>query len=158
MTFSIVARDPSTGALGVAVQTCRFAVGKDVPWARAGVGAVATQAIGEPGYGLRCLERMRDGASASEALADAQRADPAPFLRQVGVIGADGTVDAFTGEWCIDHAGHLVGDGYAVQGNMLADPDVVPAMARAYETSTEPFPRRMLRALQAAQVAGGDAR
>jgi uncharacterized Ntn-hydrolase superfamily protein len=158
MTFSIVARDPSTGALGVAVQTCMFAVGKDVPWACAGVGAVATQAFGEPAYGPRCLDRMRDGASASEALADAQRSDPASFLRQVGVVGADGTADAITGEWCIDHAGHLLGDAYAVQGNMLAGPDVLPAMARAYETSAEPFARRLLRALQAAQLAGGDAR
>jgi uncharacterized Ntn-hydrolase superfamily protein len=158
MTFSIVARDPATGALGVAVQTCMFAVGTAVPWARAGVGAVATQAIGEAAYGERCLERIAAGASASDALADAQAADPAAFLRQVGVVASDGTVAATTGEWCIDNAGHLLGEGFAVQGNMLASPDVWPAMAETYRASTEPFPRRLVAALRAGQAAGGDAR
>jgi uncharacterized Ntn-hydrolase superfamily protein len=158
MTYSIVARDPATGALGVAVQTCMFAVGSGVPWARAGVGAVATQAIGEPAYGPRCLDAIEAGGSASAALADAQAADPAAFLRQVGVVAADRSVAAATGELCVDHAGHLLGDGFAVQANMMANSDVWPAMAEAFTASTAVFPRRLLAALEAGQAAGGDAR
>lgn len=158
MTYSIVARDPATGSLGVAVQTCMFAVGSIVPWAQAGVGAVATQAIAERGYGPRCLNALADGASATDALARATAADPAPFLRQVGVVSATGDVAAMTGEWCIDHAGHLLGDGFVVQANMMASTDVWPALADAYSTATGPFPRRLLAALLAGQAAGGDAR
>ncbi len=158
MTFSIVARDPGSGALGAAVQTCMFAVGAFVPWARPGVGAVATQAIVEPAYGHRCLDAMQAGASSPDALAGAQAADPAGQLRQVGVVSADGSVAAVTGEWCIDHAGHLLGDGFAVQANMMASPDVWPAMAAAFGASADSFPRRMLAALEAGQWAGGDAR
>ena len=97
MTFSIVARDPETGALGVAMQTCMFAAGAVVPWARPGVGAVATQAITETAYGPRCLDAMQAGASAAGALAAAQAADPGAFLRQVGVVSADGSAAAVTG-------------------------------------------------------------
>jgi uncharacterized Ntn-hydrolase superfamily protein len=158
MTYSIVARDPATGALGVAVQTCMFAVGAGVPWARAGVGAVSTQAISDPAYGPRCLDAMEAGADAETALERARAADPAPFLRQVGVVGADGTVATTTGEFCIDHAGHVLGDGFAVQANMMANPDVWPAVAEAYRSSGAPFPRRLLDALNAGQAAGGDAR
>jgi uncharacterized Ntn-hydrolase superfamily protein len=158
VTYSIVARDPESGALGVAVQTCMFAVGAVVPWARAGVGAVASQAIGEPAYGHRCLDAIESGASAAEALERAQAADPAALLRQVGVVAVDGTVAAATGEWCIDHAGHVLGDGFAVQANMMASDRVWPAMADAFVASTEPFPRRLIAALDAAQAAGGDAR
>jgi len=158
MTYSIVARDPATGALGVAVQTCMFAVGSIVPWARAGVGAVATQAFAETSYGLRCLDLIDGGATASEALVGAQAGDPVPALRQIGVVAADGTAAATTGEMCVDHAGHLVGDGFAVQANMMASPEVWPAMAAAYEASAAPFPRRLLAALKAAEAAGGDAR
>jgi len=158
VTYSIVARDPGTGLLGVAVQTAMFAAGANVPWARAGVGAVATQAITEGSYGSRCLDAIQGGASAPAALAQAQAADEAALLRQVGVAAADGTVAAMTGEWCIDHAGHLLGDGFAVQANMMASPAVWPAMAEAYQSSPEPFPRRLLAALAAGQAAGGDAR
>ncbi len=158
MTFSIVARDPGSGALGVAVQTCMLAVGAFVPWARPGVGAVATQAIVEPAYGPRCLDAMQAGASSPEALAGAQAVDPAALLRQIGVVSADGSVAAVTGEWCIDHAGHLLGDGFAVQANMMASPAVWPAMAAAFGASAESFPRRLLVALEAGQSAGGDAR
>ena len=158
MTFSIVARDPQTGSLGVAVQTCMFAVGSTVPWAQAGVGAVATQAIAERAYGPRCLQALADGASASESLADATALDPAAFLRQVGVVSAAGDVAAMTGEWCIDYAGHLLGDGFAVQANMMANAAVWPAMADGYLAASGSFPRRLLAALLAAQAAGGDAR
>jgi len=158
MTFSIVARDPDSGALGVAVQTCMFAAGAIVPWARPGVGAVATQAIAEAAYGPRCLDAMQAGATAAEALAGAQAADPAAFLRQVGVVSADGSAVAVTGEWCIDHAGHLLGDGFAVQANMMADPGVWPAMAAAFGEPAPSFAGRLLAALEAGQAAGGDAR
>jgi uncharacterized Ntn-hydrolase superfamily protein len=158
VTYSIVARDPESGALGVAVQTCMFAVGAVVPWARAGVGAVATQAIGEPAYGPRCLDAIEAGASAAEALERAHAADPAALLRQVGVVASDGTVAATTGEWCIDQAGHVVGDGFAVQANMMASDRVWSAMAETFLATKAPFPRRLFAALEAAQAAGGDAR
>jgi uncharacterized Ntn-hydrolase superfamily protein len=179
MTYSIVARDPQTGLLGVAVQTAMFAVGSTVPWARAGVGAVATQAMAEPAYGTRCLDALQAGASAQAALDQAMTADQAALLRQVAVVDANGSAAAFTGEWCIDQAGHIVGDGFAVQANMMASPDVWPAMAAAYG-SAAPMPeagssgldggdrandeaawsfgRRLLAVLEAAQAAGGDAR
>ncbi len=158
MTYSIVARDVATGELGVAVQTCMFAVGAVVPWARPGVGAVATQAIGEPAYGPRCLDELALGATAVEALSAAQTADPLFDLRQVGVVGADGTVAAATGALCIDHAGEVVGEGFAVQANMMSSPDVWPAMAASFGSSSGPLARRLLAALVAGEEAGGDAR
>jgi uncharacterized Ntn-hydrolase superfamily protein len=158
MTFSIVARDPASGALGVAVQSCFLGVGAIVPFTRPGVGAVATQAFTDPAYGPRCLDALAAGASAAEALDKAAAADPAAFLRQVGVVGADASVAAHTGAGCIDHAGHRAGEGFAVQANMMASPSVWPAMADAYATATGPLPRRLLAALDAAQAAGGDAR
>ena len=158
MTFSICARDPETGALGVAVQTCMLAVGATVPWARAGVGAVATQSFTDKGYGPRCLEALAAGLDAEAALANARDDDPISVMRQVGVVSARGDVAAFTGELCIDHAGHVLGAGYAVQANMMASRAVWPAMARAYETANGTFAHRLLRALVAGQEAGGDAR
>jgi uncharacterized Ntn-hydrolase superfamily protein len=158
MTYSIVARDPDTGALGVAVQTCMFAVGAIVPWARAGVGAVATQAFTERLYGPRCLAAMADGKTAEEALAAARELDPGAAIRQVGVVDAHGTVSNFTGESCIDFAGGRTGDGYAVQANMMASADVWPAMASAFEASSAAFPQRLLTALVAGENAGGDGR
>jgi uncharacterized Ntn-hydrolase superfamily protein len=158
MTYSIVARDPVTGELGVAVQSGTLGVGTVVPWARPGVGAVATQAIAEPAYGPRCLDALAAGSPATGALEAAAAADAAGFLRQVGVVAADGTVAAVTGEGCIDHAGHLLGDGFTVQANMMASPRVWPAMADAFTAAAGPLPRRLLAALEAAQRAGGDAR
>jgi uncharacterized Ntn-hydrolase superfamily protein len=157
MTYSIVARDAG-GQLGVAVQTAMFNVGAVVPWARPGVGAVATQAFGEPAYGARCLDALESGASAADALAAAVAADPMPALRQVGVVSADGTVAAHTGELCIDHAGHLLGEAFSVQANMMRSPEVWPAMADDFRASDGPLARRLLSALRAAQAAGGDAR
>jgi len=159
MTFSIVARDAGSGQLGVAVQTAMFAAGAVVPWAQAGVGAVATQAIAEPAYGPRCLDLMADGESATAALESAKADDAMSPLRQVGVVGADGSAAAFTGDLCIDHCGHLIGDGWTVQANMMASAEVWPAMAAAYEASrSSSLARRLLEALHAAQEAGGDAR
>lgn len=158
MTYSIVARDPETGELGVAVQTCMFAVGTVVPWARAGVGAVATQAIGEAAYGPRCLDAMAGGANASDALAHAITLDPMPMLRQVGVIDAQGGTACHTGELAIDQCGQIAADGYAVQANMMASNEVWPAMAAAFENERGDLAARMLAALFAAEDAGGDAR
>jgi uncharacterized Ntn-hydrolase superfamily protein len=158
MTYSIVARDQVSGELGVGVQTAMFAVGSIVPWVRAGVGAVATQAIGEPAYGPLCLDALAGGSTASEALAAAQAADPMAELRQVGVVGADGSVASATGTLCIDCAGHIVGDGFAVQANMMSTPDVWPAMASTFAVSSGPLARRLLATLTAAEAAGGDAR
>jgi len=158
MTYSIVARDPESGRLGVAVQTCWFAVGALVPWAVAGVGAVATQAMVEVSYGPKCLDRLGAGAGAGRALDEVKAEDDGSAVRQVAVVDASGSAAAHTGELCIDHAGHHVGAGYSVQANMMASPDVWPAMAEAYEAATGPFPERLLAALVAAEGAGGDAR
>jgi uncharacterized Ntn-hydrolase superfamily protein len=158
MTYSIVARDAATGQLGVAVQTAMFAGGAVVPWARAGVGAVASQAISEPAYGPRCLDRMALGESAAAALEAARALDPMAPLRQVGVVDVAGAAAAFTGDLCIDRCGHLVGDGWAVQANMMASAEVWTAMAEAFEASTASLARRLMAALHAAQGAGGDAR
>src|SRR6202050_3391774 len=105
MTYSIVARDPDSGAFGVAVQTCWFAVGAIVPWARAGVGAVATQAMVEVSYGPRCLEKLVAGADAHRALEDVRAQAPDSAVRQVAVVDGAGGADAFTGAKCIDYAG-----------------------------------------------------
>jgi uncharacterized Ntn-hydrolase superfamily protein len=158
MTYSIVARDDSTGELGVAVQTCFLAVGSIAPWARPGVGAVATQAFAELAYGPRCLDALGAGNSAGDALAEARAADPTAEIRQVGVVGADGTIAAVTGERCVDHAGHVIGDGFTTQANMVSTPEVWGAMASAFESSTGHLARRLLAALDAGEAAGGDAR
>lgn len=158
MTYSIVARDPDSGALGVAVQTCWFAAGAIVPWAVAGVGAVATQAMVEVSYGPLCLEKLGAGIGAGAALDDVRAADTGSAVRQVAVVDAGGGASAFTGALCIDHAGHHVGAHYSVQANMMASTEVWPAMADAYERATGPFAQRLLGALRAAEDAGGDAR
>ena len=158
VTYSIVARDPATGELGAAVASCMFAAGSLVPWARAGVGAVATQAFGEVGYGPRCLALLAAGVNAEAALADVRAADELSTLRQVALIDATGAVSSFTGDLCIDHAGHLVGNDYGVQANMTASERVWPAMAEAFESGRGPLGARMLSALRAAQDEGGDAR
>jgi uncharacterized Ntn-hydrolase superfamily protein len=122
MTYSVVARDPASGALGVAVQSCFFAVGAVVPWARPGVGAVATQAFADTAYGHRCLDALAAGSSPAEALSSASAADPAAFLRQVGVVAADGSVAAHTGAGCIDHmSAALLVVGGAPGGGRLVD-------------------------------------
>lgn len=143
VTYSIVARDREAGQLGVAVQTCMPAVGAKVPFARAGVGAVASQAFAEPSYGARCLDGLAAGLGSEAALADARAADPGSASRQVGVVGADGSVAAFTGEACIEHAGAVVGHEFAVQPNMMASADVWPAMADAYTGAEGSLARRL---------------
>ena len=157
-TYSIVARDPATGALGVAVQSHWFAVGQIVTWAEPGVGAIATQSFAEPEYGRRGLELLRGGAAAPDALAKLVAEDEARAVRQVAFVDAQGRVAAHTGAGCIEHAGHHVGDGYSVQANMMANDRVVPAMRDAYEAAQGDLADRLLAALDAAQAVGGDLR
>ncbi len=158
MTYSIVARDPDTGELGVAVQSHWFGAGGLVAWAEAGVGAVATQATVEVGYGPRGLERMRAGDDAAAALAALGAEDPGADVRQVAMVDASGTVAAHTGSRCIPMAGHRVGAGYSVQANMMWNDTVWDAMAEAYEASAGDLAHRLLDALDAAEAEGGDIR
>ncbi len=157
-TFSIVARDPATGELGVAVQSHWFSVGALVAWAEPGVGAVATQSFVEPAYGPRGLALMRDGAAAPDALKQLVAADAAEAVRQVAFVDARGRTAAHTGARCIQHAGHHTGDGYSVQANLMGNDRVVPAMRAAFEAAKGDLAERMLAALDAAQAAGGDLR
>jgi len=157
-TFSIVARDPATGEMGVAVQSHWFSVGPLVPWAAAGVGAVATQSFVNPAFGPDGLALMERGRSATEALAELIAADPGEAMRQVALVDARGQVAVHTGARCIAWAGHRTGEGYGVQANMMLGDAVVPAMARAFETTTGPLAERLIAALEAGQAAGGDIR
>jgi uncharacterized Ntn-hydrolase superfamily protein len=157
-TFSIVARDPVTGDMGVAVQSHWFSVGSIVTWAEAGVGAVATQSFVDPGYGYKGLELMRGGVAAPEALKRLADADPQREVRQVAMIDAQGRVAALTGKLDIQAAGHHMGAQYSVQANMMENDRVWPAMAEAYERTRGDLADRLLAALEAAQRSGGDIR
>jgi uncharacterized Ntn-hydrolase superfamily protein len=157
-TYSIVARDPATGELGVAVQSHWFGVGPIVPWAEAGVGAVATQSFVEPAYGPNGLTLMRAGKSAPDALKELLAKDTARDVRQVAMIDSQGRVDAWTGAKDIQAAGHQVGQNYSVQANLMLNDKVWPAMARAFESAKGDLADRMLAALDAAQAVGGDIR
>jgi uncharacterized Ntn-hydrolase superfamily protein len=157
-TFSIVARDPATGEMGVAVQSHWFSVGSIVTWAEAGVGAVATQSFVDPGYGPRGLELMRNGVAAPAALDQLVKADNQRDGRQVAMIDASGRVSAYTGRSAIASAGHKAGADYSVQANLMANERVWPAMAAAYESTKGDLADRLLAALAAAQAAGGDIR
>lgn len=157
-TFSIVARDPDTGELGIAVESKFFGVGAVVPWARAGVGAVATQSYANTSFGPRGLDLMAEGASAREALDALVAADSGAARRQVGIVDAQGRTATFTGDACLSWAGGITGEHYAAQGNILAGPAVVDAMAVAFETTTGDLATRLVTALAAGQAAGGDAR
>lgn len=176
-TYSIVARDPATGEMGVAVQSHWFAVGQVVPWAEAGVGAVATQSFVDPTYGQLGIELLRAGKSAPAALRGLLAADAACDVRQVAFIDAAGHVATFTGGRDIVAAGGIAGNGtssavqcgaaggslivgrdFAVQANLMANDRVWPAMARAYTETPGDLAARMLAALDAAQASGGDIR
>ena len=158
MTYSIVARDPETGRLGVAVQSHWFSVGSVVSWAEAGVGAVATQSFAERSYGPLGLELMRRGRSAPEALETLVHADKSRDVRQVAFVDASGTVSVHTGDDCIREFGHLTGDGFSVQANMMERDTVWTAMADAYRSAEGDLPDRLLAALAAAQAERGDIR
>ncbi|MDY7225576.1 DUF1028 domain-containing protein [Hyalangium rubrum] len=157
-TYSIVARDPATGELGVAVQSHWFSVGAVVPWAEAGVGAVATQSFVDPSYGKLGLELMRLGRAAPDALKGLLVADSGSAVRQVAMIDAQGRVAAHTGERCIVAAGHIAGENFSVQANMMDKDTVWPAMAKAFRETKGDLAARMMAALEAAEAAGGDIR
>jgi uncharacterized Ntn-hydrolase superfamily protein len=158
VTYSIVARDTDSGQLGVAAQSCYFALGSVLPWARAGVGAVATQSMVDPGYGPRCLDLLAEGLPAAEALDRVRAADEGREVRQVGLVDAAGRVASFTGALCIDHLSHAAGEGYSAQANMMAGPGVCEAMAEAFEHTAGDLATRLVAALVAAEGKGGDAR
>jgi uncharacterized Ntn-hydrolase superfamily protein len=158
VTYSIVARDPDTGELGVAVQSRAFGTGRAVMWAQSQVGAVATQAFAEKSYGPLGLELMAAGLSPEKALAELCEADELRESRQVAFLAPDGRTAAHTGSDCIPECGHLAGDGFSAQGNMLRSTEVWPAMAEAFSTVNGTLAERLLDALDAAEAAGGDFR
>ena len=159
MTYSIVARDAGSGAYGIAVASRFFAVGALVPHLRGGVGAIATQAFVSPLYGTDGLGLLAEGQSAEEVLRAMTERDQGRDHRQVHLMDGQGRSAAFTGAQCIDWAGHLVGEGVSVAGNMLAGPQVVAETLRAYEDNGElPFVERLLTAMEAGEAAGGDKR
>jgi len=157
-TFSIVACDRSNGDLGVAVQSKFIAVGSIVPWARAGVGAVATQAWANVGYGPNALGMLEEGLTAPQVLERLLRTEENRDVRQIAIVDAKGNVAVHTGMKCMEWAGHVGGYGYSCQGNILAGKEVVESMARAYDETDGDLVDRLLVALSAGQKAGGDRR
>ena len=159
MTWSIIARDKTTGRLGIAVATRFFAVGAMVPHIETGVGAIATQAFVNAHYGPRGLAMLRGGASAQDTVDRLTAADAGRDHRQIHVMDREGRSAAHTGTACIDWCGHAIHDGFSVAGNMLAGPQVVTETVRAYEANAAvPFARRLLAAMNAGEAAGGDKR
>lgn len=158
-TYSIVAIDKETGEMGVAVQSHWFATGTLVIWGEAGVGVVATQSFVNPAFGPEGLALMKKGKAVDQAMQSLLAKDEGKEFRQLGLLNAKGEAAAFTGSQCIDFAGHIVGEGYAVQANLMANDKVWPAMAKAFESSAgQSLTNRLMAALEAAQVAGGDIR
>ena len=158
MTFTIIARDPSSGDLGIAAQTRFFAVGRSVPWARPGIGGVATQALTEPALGPRVLDLLTSGLSAEEALEAVIAGDPRRQVRQLGVVDGTGRFAVHTGAQCIRHAEHVVKRDHATLGNIGTEPGIPQAMSSAFIESHGPLAWRMLAALQAGERTGGDLR
>lgn len=158
MTYSIVARDEDTGELGVAVQSHYFQVGPVVPWAVAGVGAVATQSQVNVSFGPLALDYLKAGYTAGQALKALLAGDSEPDGRQVAVVDAAGNVATHTGARCIPAAGHRVGEGFSVQANLMEKDTVWDAMFEAYTTTRAPLAERLMAALEAAEAEGGDIR
>src|ERR1700674_4197366 len=158
MTYSIVARDKKTGEFGVAVQSHYFQVSPAVPWALAGVGAVATQSMVNLSYGPLGLELLQAGYSADQALRALTAGDPKAEVRQCAIVDAAGNVAAHTGTKCILAAGHRLGDGFSCQANLMEKDTVWDAMAAAFEATDAPLAERMMAALEAAEAEGGDIR
>jgi uncharacterized Ntn-hydrolase superfamily protein len=158
VTYSIVARDADTGEMGVATQSQAFAVGNSVPFALPGHGVIATQSMAEPMYGSVGLDLLRGGFTAQEVLTALSSVDPQPERRQVAVLGVNGDLAAYTGDSCVEAAGHLVGETCVALANMAASPLVWESMVERYESSGGPLAQRLLNALQAAEEAGGDFR
>jgi uncharacterized Ntn-hydrolase superfamily protein len=157
-TFSVVGYDPETGDLGVAVQSRFFGVGSVVPWAKADVGAIATQALANTTYGPKGLELLESGLSPEEVVKKLTSEDLGRDFRQLGIVDARGRSAAFTGEKAQEWRGHVTGPNYACQGNILAGEDVVKRMSQAFQFTEGPLAERLVAALKAAQSAGGDKR
>jgi uncharacterized Ntn-hydrolase superfamily protein len=157
-TFSIVGFDPETKELGIAVQSKFLGVGAVVPWAKAGIGAVATQSYANTSYGPRGLEYMASGKTAQETVEFLIADDEDRELRQFGIVDANGNAATFTGENCYDWAGGITGVNYAAQGNILVGEETVKAMGETFENTEGPLAHRLITALDAGQAAGGDSR
>jgi uncharacterized Ntn-hydrolase superfamily protein len=158
MTFSIVGYDPEEKEWGIAVQSKFLGVGAVVPFAKAGVGAVATQSYANNAYGPEALQLFSEGKSAEEVIEIITSRDEHKDFRQVGVIDANGKSATFTGEKCYDWAGGIAGDHFAAQGNILVDEKTVQTMADTFQTTSGSLAERLLKALDAGQAAGGDSR
>jgi len=159
VTWSLIARDPATGAFGIMVATKNFAVGCRVPRIASGIGAVATQALSNPFYGVNGIRLLREGRSAVDVVAALTAADDGREHRQVHIMDAAGRTAAHTGKECIDWCGSTAGEGFSVAGNMLAGPAVIAETARAYAANAGlPFARRLIAAHKAGEAAGGDKR
>ncbi len=157
-TYSIVARDPLTGEMGVAVQSHWFSVGSIVSWGEAGVGVVATQSFVNPSFGLRGLALLKEGKSPQEAVDELIAADEGRDVRQLAILDAKGRTASYTGKNCIPEAGNIAKENYSVQANMMLTDKVWSAMSAAFENSTGPLAERMIAALEAAEKEGGDIR
>ena len=157
-TYSIVAFDEETGEMGVAVQSHWFSVGSIVSWAEAGVGAIATQSFCNPNFGPDGLALLKEGKTAQEALNIMIAEDKGRDVRQLAIVDAKGNTAVYTGNKCIPGAGHIQGEGYSVQANMMLNDKVWPAMSTAFENSSGPLEDRLVIALEAAEAAGGDIR
>ena len=161
-TFSIVARDTKTGQMGVAVQSHWFSVGSVVPWAQSGIGAVATQSMTEISYGPLGLELMRGGKTARQALQALVSVDEHSEIRQVAMVDSKGIIATHTGDHCIQEAGHITGESFSVQANMMINDSIPKAMESAYraglDDSSLDLAERLMLTLEAAQSAGGDIR
>ena len=158
MTYSIVARDPQTGALGVGVQTHQPCVGAIVPWVKVGVGAVATQSFANINFGPQGLALLESGLPAQRVLAALIAGDDMPARRQVAVIDGTGAAAVHTGSDCIPYAGQVVGEGFSAQANMMTNEGIPEAMAAAFTATPGQLAERIMAALEAAQAAGGDIR
>jgi uncharacterized Ntn-hydrolase superfamily protein len=159
MTWSIIARDDSTGRIGIIVATRFFAVGARVPHIKTDVGAIATQAFVNPFYGPQGLALLQAGASADDAVRFLTGADEGRDHRQIHALDRRGNFAAYTGTSCVDWCGHLIGPTFSIAGNMLAGPQVIESTAAAYrENHTMPFARRLIAAMKAGEAAGGDKR
>jgi uncharacterized Ntn-hydrolase superfamily protein len=157
-TFSIVARDPQTGEMGVAVQSHWFSVGSIVAWGEAGVGVVATQSFVNPSFGQRGLDLLKKGMTAQEVVDLLISTDEGRDVRQLAIVDAKGNSAGYTGAKCISEAGHFVGEGYSVQANMMLNNTVWNAMSKTFENSKSPLAERLILTLEAAQKEGGDIR
>jgi uncharacterized Ntn-hydrolase superfamily protein len=157
-TYSIVARDPATGEMGVAVQSHWFSVGTVVSWGEAGVGVIATQSFVNVSFGPRGLELLKKGLSAKEVLDELINSDEGRDLRQLAILDRNGNVAAWTGKNCIPEAGHIIGDNYSVQANLMLNNSVWSEMSKAFEKSDGTLAERLLAALEAAESVGGDIR